>query len=71
VAGLDYEKKRFLAVGTARLNANCFAATLFDHLRVVLDKRDATMRTAYFSHFVSSLEIIERLGRQAGIGQRR
>jgi hypothetical protein len=71
VAGLDYEKKGLLAVGTARLHTDCFAATLFDHLRVVLDKRAATVRTAYFSHFVSSLEIIERLGRQAGRNRRR
>ena len=68
---LGDEEKRFSAVRTAGLNANGFCAALLDHRRVVLNGRVAAVGTTDFSHFVSSLRIIERPGRLAGRGWRR
>jgi len=68
---LDDEKKRLSAVRTASLNANGFCAALLEHRRVVLNERAAAVGTADFSHFFSSLRIIERPHRQAGRGRRR
>ena len=68
---LGDEEKRFSALGTADLNTDRFRATLPDHVRVISGKRAAAVRTTDFIHFVSSLKIIEQLGRQAGRGRRR